>query len=300
MLAPCPPARTVYNRPRMTAPASIRRVCLVGHPNKPDVPKAFERIRQCLARQKVHIAGELGANLPALLAEPHDLIIVLGGDGTILAAAGLLNTRQVPIIGVNLGKLGYLAEFSLDDFERHADRLLTDPSLVSQRMILDIEIALSGRPPQRRLAINDCVIHAGPPYRMIELALRLDGQDVTRITGDGLILATPTGSTAHNLSAGGPTLQPDVQAAILTPICPHSLTHRPIVVGPDALIEVAPLRTNEGTSVVIDGQQSTPLAADGRVTARRASQTFKLVRNPDRPAWKTLIEKLSWGRTPRR
>jgi NAD+ kinase len=279
---------------------STRRVCLVGNPNKPDAPPAFDRIRKWLIGRGVQVVGGVDRQAATHLAESHDMVIVLGGDGTILTTAGLLGGCQSPIVGVNLGKLGYLAEFTVEDFEKHGERLLADASLVSQRMMLDVEIHTSGRPVRRRFAFNDCVIHAGQPFRMIELAVRLDGQDVTHITGDGLIVATPTGSTAHNLSAGGPILQPDVQAAILTPICPHSLTHRPIVVGPDAVIEVSPLRTNEGTAAVIDGQQSQPLSVGGRVLARRAAETFRLVRHPDRPAWKTLIRKLSWGRPPGR
>jgi len=279
---------------------SSRRVCLVGHPGKPDVPKVFERIRAWLTQRSIHPTGRPDGKIAPDPANPHDFAIVLGGDGMILATAGMLGAHQIPIVGVNLGKLGYMAEFSVDDFERHGDRVLSDPSLVTQRMILDVEITVAGRPALHRYAFNDCVVHSGPPYRMIELGVRLDGQNVTHFTGDGLILATPTGSTAHNLSAGGPILQPDVEGAIITPICPHSLTHRPIVVGPHATIEITALRSNEGTTAVIDGQYTTPLPVGGRIAARRAKQTFKLVRNPDRPPWKTLTDKLSWGKPPGR
>lgn len=281
-----------------TAPTP--RVCLVGHPGKPDVPRVLDRIRTWLTQRGVQVSAQSDGKIAADTAQAHDLVIVLGGDGMILNTAGMLGPHQIPIVGVNLGKLGYMAEFSVDDFERHGERVLSDPSLVIQRMILDVEITVAGAPVHHRYAFNDCVVHSGPPFRMIDLGVRLDGQDVTHFTGDGLILATPTGSTAHNLSAGGPILQPDVEGAILTPICPHSLTHRPMVVGPNATIEITALRSNEGTTAVIDGQYTTPLPVGGRVAARRANQTFKLVRNPDRPPWKTLTDKLSWGKPPGR
>ncbi len=284
----------------MSTADATTRICLIGNPHKPDVPAAFERIRAWLAQKPVRLTAEMDGETALRLAEPHDLVIVLGGDGTILRVAGLLGQRQVPICGVNMGKLGYLAEYSVDDLQRHFERIVGDARLVSHRMMLDVETQAPSGPPQRRVACNDCVIQAGPPYRMIELSLRLDGFEVTRLTGDGLILSTPTGSTAHNLSSGGPILQPDVQATIVTPICPHSLTLRPVVVGPDAVVEVVALRSNEGTAAVIDGQLSTPFPSGARIVARRSATTFKLIRHPDLPAWKTLIRKLSWGHGPTR
>lgn len=250
--------------------------------------------------RNVRISGTLDGDSELIGSERHDRVVVLGGDGTILATAGQMGPHRSPIIGVNMGKLGYLAEYSVEDFETHFEKAVGDNALVSERMMLGVEVHVPGGAVRLGWACNDCVVHAGAPFRMLELAVRLDGQDVTRIAGDGLIIATPTGSTAHNLSSGGPILQPDVQAIIVTPICPHSLTHRPVVVGPDATVEVIAVRSNEGTTAVIDGQQSIALPTSSRIVVRRSKETFRLVRHPDRPAWKTLIRKLGWGKPPGR
>lgn len=274
------------------------RICLVGNPHKPAVPPTFERLRAWLQAERHDVTAALDGDVAGSLAADHDFVIVLGGDGTILTVAGALGERQLPIIGVNMGKLGYLAEYSADELQRYFAQIRSDRSLVSHRMMLELEITPPSGPPQRRAAVNDCVIHAGAPFRMIELGLALGGQEVTHITGDGLILATPTGSTAHNLSSGGPILQPDVQAIIVTPICPHSLTHRPVVVSPEACVEVRALQCGAGTTAVIDGQQSMAFPEGTRLEARRSPHAFRLVRHPDRPAWLTLVRKLSWGRGP--
>jgi NAD+ kinase len=271
------------------------RVCLVGNPHKSGVAAIFQQLKTWLRSQQVQLSASLSDDLTELLAREHDLIVVLGGDGTILAIAARMATHKTPIVGVNVGKLGYLAEFNAEELQQFWPQVLGDASLISPRMMLEIEVGAPDSPPLRRLAVNDCVIHAGHGFRMIEMALHLDGQHVTRISGDGLIISTPSGSTAHNMSAGGPILQPDVQATIVTPICPHSLTHRPVVVGPDAVVEVVVERSNEGTTAVVDGQPCSMLPAGSRVSARRASESFRLVRHPERPAWKTLIRKLRWG-----
>ncbi|MCK6456535.1 MAG: NAD(+)/NADH kinase [Phycisphaerae bacterium] len=281
----------------MPDPTQRRRICLVGNPAKPLVPPAFERVRNWLANHD--LTAELDGDLQRVLSSPFDLVIVLGGDGTLLRVAGALKHPHTPIVGVNMGKLGYLAEFSEDDLRKHFDRVLNDPSLISERMALRVEITTPRTAPRQLRAVNDCVIHAGAPFRMIQLRISIDGQHVTDIAGDGLILATATGSTAHNMSGGGPILQPDVQAIALTPICPHSLTHRPVVVGPDARVEVRAIETNEGTTAVIDGRENLPLPRESLVTAQRAAEPFRLVRHPDRPAWLTLVKKLSWGQNIR-
>lgn len=293
---------TQYNPPAivMNSTPPQGSVILVGNRNKPDVPAAFQRLKNWIEHRNVRVSGTLDRDAAPIVANSNDRIVVLGGDGTILATAGQMGAHQSPIVGVNMGKLGYLAEYSVEDFQQHFDRILSDPSLVSERMMLQVEVHVNGSEVRHGWACNDCVVHAGQPFRMVELSLRLDGQDVTHIAGDGLIIATPTGSTAHNLSSGGPILQPDVRAIIITPICPHSLTHKPVVVGPDATVEILSIRSNEGTTAVIDGQQSIPLPAKSRILIRRAGDPFKLVRHPDRPAWKTLIRKLAWGTPPTR
>lgn len=280
----------------MSIRPSKPRVCLVGNPQKPEVVAAFDATRAWLAQQPIRLASELGGDIAARLKSAFDRIVVLGGDGTILRVARLLGTRQTPIVGVNMGKLGYLADFSTADLQQHFRRIVTDAALISARMMLEIEVVSADGAVQRGFAFNDCVIHAGAPFRMVEMVLRLDGQGVSRVVGDGLILSTPTGSTAHNMSCGGPIVEAGLDAVIVTPICPHSLTHRPVVVGTELGLEVDVVRCNEGTSAVVDGQESFALQAGGQVRVRRAAQTFKLVRHPERKAWRTLVEKLGWGR----
>src|SRR5262249_28263193 len=145
-----------------------------------------------------------------------DRIIVLGGDGSILEVARNLAEQQIPIVGVNFGKLGYLAEFSVDDLAQHLDAILNNPDIVSRRMILKGVICRNDKPADQLRAVNDFVVLAGPPYRMIDLAIQVDGYHLTNMRGDGLILATPSGSTAHNMSVGGSIIQSEVNAIAIT------------------------------------------------------------------------------------
>lgn len=230
-----------------------------------------------------------------LLGGRPDRVIVLGGDGSILHVAREMNSHPAPIVGVNFGKLGYLAEFSLDDFNRQLDAILNDPSIISRRMMILATIRRADGEEICSPAVNDCVVHAGPPYRMVELSILVDGEQITTVLGDGLVLSTPTGSTAHNMSAGGPIIQSEVSAIALTPLSPHSLTHRPLVVAGSSTITVIAGQVNEGTTVAIDGQMSVSLRRGDQLTIRRHDRDFLLARNPSRMPWYTLITKLKWG-----
>jgi len=179
---------------------------------------------------------------------------------------------------------------------RHLEAILDDPGIVSVRMMLEATIRRADGRQEKSLAVNDCVVHAGPPYRMIELAIAVDGHHLTNFGGDGLVVATPSGSTAHNMSVGGPIVQADVGALIVTPISPHSLTHRPLVVADRSTIEVSARQANQGTTVVVDGQVPLPLAVRDLLVVRRAGANFQLVHNPAQPRWYTLTKKIRWGR----
>lgn len=273
------------------------RVLLFANPDKPHVADVRDDLASWL-RQRADLTVARAFDELALLCQPPpDLIVVVGGDGTILRVGRQLDHTEVPIVGVNVGKLGYLAEFSADDLRTHFERL-TDPVLIAARMMIRISRVDSPSPPQGNTALNDCVITAGPPFRMIRLGIAVDGVELTRVRADGLIVATPTGSTAHNLAAGGPILQPGLQAIVITPICPHSVTHRPLVVSAEATIEVAAEEVNTGSTIILDGQESFPLARGDRLQIRRAARRFLLVRNPAYPAWHTLLTKLRWGESP--
>src|SRR5262245_49390315 len=222
------------------------RVFLVGNPQKPNVEATFMRLGNWLDSKGLLVGSDLGNRPNAINSANPDFVVVLGGDGSILAAAQAMAHRQVPLIGVNLGKLGYLASFTTEEFEQHLDRILQDESLITRRMMLDALAVDTQGNPWRGIALNDCVLRVGDPFRTVGLTVHIDDQPVTTIVSDGLIISTPTGSTAHNMACGGPIVQPDVDAIIMTPLCPHSLSHRPVVVGPESRVTISVRQTSQG------------------------------------------------------
>ncbi len=276
----------------------MRRVYLLGNPDKKEAKSVLDALREFAATRCDVVGVSMGRDGKEATAAQPDRIVVLGGDGTLIGAARSLGANQVPLIGVNVGKLGFLAEFSLEELKQHFDRAMSDDSLVSHRTVLEISILRDGVVKERSLAINDCVIQAGPPFRIINLGISIHGEHLTDVGGDGLIVCTPSGSTAHNLSAGGPIMQPDVDAIILTPMNPHSLTHKPLVVDRESVIEIVASTVNEGTTAIIDGQVSYALRPGDRVAVRRFSSDFLLVRNPQHAKWHNLMTKLHWGQSP--
>ncbi len=279
----------------MTQPKTAKRIFLIGNSQKPHVHEPFKRISDWLDGLGLLAGSDLNCR-PELISEIQpDLVIALGGDGTILAVGQAMKHRQVPIVGVNLGKLGYLADFNVDELQAHLDQILNDHELVSRRMMLDVRLTKPNGQVYDGVALNDCVIRVAEPFRTVALTVEIDSHPVTTIISDGLILATPTGSTAHNMSCGGPIVQPDVEAIIMTPLAPHSMTHRPVVVGPMTTVGITPGKSSEGSALVLDGQFVCPIPSESRLTVCRSSDTFHLVRNPRRKSWETLVQKLKWG-----
>lgn len=271
------------------------RVIVLRNPTKPAAEEKLAGVVACLQTQAEVVATDIVEGSGKWIDARPDRIIVLGGDGSILSVARSLGDRQIPIVGVNFGKLGYLAEFSVEELDRNLTAVLTDDSIISRRMMIEAAVTHNGGEIRRSLAINDCVVHAGPPYRMIELAISVNGVHLTNASCDGLVLSTPSGSTAHNMSIGGPILQSSVNAMVLSPISPHSLTHRPLVMAGESVIEVLVRQANEGTTLVVDGQVTVPLGVGDRVTVGRSVHQFQLVHNPTQSRWYTLTEKLKWG-----
>jgi NAD+ kinase len=228
-----------------------------------------------------------------------DFAVVFGGDGTILSAARDLSSRSVPVIGVNVGRLGFLAEFSVDDIKKLFGRLVTDPSLIEKRMMLKCTITNKGKEKFSSTAINEVVINAGPDYKMVDLKITVRGQSLADCISDGVIISTPTGSTAYNLSAGGPILSANLSAIVITPICPHTLSFRPIVISADSKVEIIPQRINKGTNVMLDGQILSPLEIGDVVMVEKHNGTFQVVNNPLRTQWDTLAGKLNWAQKPK-
>jgi NAD+ kinase len=281
----------------MTSSAPRRRVFILGNPDKPQVPSALTDLRTWVAEHAVLAGAELELDGELAVKANADLAIVLGGDGTLLSVVRSLRDRQIPLVGVNFGKLGFLTQFSVRQVKEHLPALLTDGQLVTQRSLLAVRIEYAdSAAPFDSLCVNDCVIHAGPPFRMVCLALTLDGHKLTDVCGDGLIVCTPTGSTAHNMSAGGPLLMADVDSIVLTPLNAHSFTHRPIVVSATSRIDIQPVQVNPGTTVIVDGQVQRPIRGGDRVLIKRSPHPWYMVRNPQRPPWHNLVTKLRWGR----
>ena len=237
-----------------------RSVLLLANTGKPDVVDALPRVRATIERHG-SIAFETEADGESITdAKGADLIVVLGGDGTLLAQCRRCVDLGLPIVGVNFGKLGFLAQFDVEAFDRHAEALLNDePQSIERRAMIGITVVEpSGRERLDALACNDALITAGPPYRMVEMALRIDGEPGPTWRGDGVVISTPLGSTGHNVSAGGPILTPEMDSLSIAPIAAHSLAFRPIVVGAKRRIEIELLQANEtgdnGTTLVLDGQ----------------------------------------------
>jgi NAD+ kinase len=228
-----------------------------------------------------------------------DYSVVFGGDGSIILAARQLSKAEVPVIGVNVGKLGYLAEFSLEELKNFFPVLRSGKIKIERRMMLHCRMLRKGKEIFKSTAVNDVYVTAGPPFRMIELKMTVDGQHLRECVSDGLIAATPTGSTAYSLSAGGPILSQKMLGIVITPICPHSLSFRPIVIKADSVLEIRGVRLNKGTTVSIDGQVSQDFYIDDVLQIQRERKDFLVVNNPLRSEWDTLATKLGWAEKPK-
>lgn len=289
----------------------MKRVFIVANVGKPPVGRALEEWLPWIA-QRAQIAGIEKDGRQDLANVDADLILVLGGDGTLLSVARRLQGRQVPLMGVNFGRLGFLASFTPENFQHYFEQYLRHGLPTSSREMLeasvvsgDVKCAMSDFAAvarQRRFfatALNDAVVTAGPPFRMIELGLSAAADSGVSYMGDGVIVSTASGSTAYNVSAGGPIISPDVPAFCITPICPHSLSFRPVVVSSQCTILIVALKVNEGTTLFCDGQASTRLMAGDKVVVRRSEYNVLLVENPEDREWRSLAEKLNWAAGPR-
>ncbi len=274
---------------------------------KPDQPQFGDLVRELQKWLRDHgvevLLGREAAKATGLegmarseLADRVDLVVVLGGDGTLLAVVRAIGERPVPILGVNLGTLGFLAEISLDELFPTLEDVLADRLRVETRMRLDVRVKHDDRELGRYLALNDAVIAKTALSRMIDLETWTDDVEVTTYHGDGLIAATPTGSSAYSLSAGGPLLLPGIGAIVLTPICPHALTQRPIVLPESSRVEIRILDTRSGeVHLTVDGQVGRQLRDGDRVTLRASDVPVQMLVPPDRNRFEVLRNKLRWG-----
>jgi NAD+ kinase len=224
-----------------------------------------------------------------------DLLLVLGGDGTLLSAARLVRDSGVPLLGVNLGTLGFLTEVSLPELPDALAKVLAGDFAVEERKRLDASLVRGGRIIAEYTVLNDAVITKGALARIIDLELFVDGGFVTTYKADGIIIATPTGSTAYSLSAGGPLVEPRLALTIITPICPHTLTNRPLVVAGSSHVQVVLPGPAEKVFLTLDGQEGMPLAAGDRVDVRPSPHDLRMVRTRGERFHDVLREKLHWG-----
>src|SRR5215471_8715220 len=239
---------------------NVRNVAIFTKPKQADVARVAAELTEWFQRRNIHASVDPGA------ATKADLAVVVGGDGTLLAAARFLSDRQVPIVAINYGSLGFLTEVTLDGMYPALERVHAGEFVAEQRMMIDVQISRAGERLAEYRALNDVVINKGTLSRMIELEARVDDQYVSRFRADGLIVSTPTGSTAYNLSAGGPIIFPTVNAMIITPICSHTLTNRPLVLPESVKIEIILGSTQDDVYVTVDGQVGSKLQIDDRLS----------------------------------
>lgn len=295
------------------------RVVILANRSKPQVVRALEELRPWL-HERARIVAEPGQDHALghnrLDLPEADVAIVLGGDGTLLSHARSVALRDLPVLGVNFGKVGFLAEFSLHQLRRHWDQIASGKCRMSRRLMIEVltlasevceyDLDLPSRPECLSVtaALNDAVITAGPPFRMIELELTINPSVHPTATasciGDGMIVSTASGSTAYNLSAGGPIVSASTDALCITPICPHSLAFRPIVIGSDDTVCLRVKRANPGTHLVIDGQSARPLESGQQVYVRRHAKPLRLIHNPELNYWQMLARKMHWAAKPSR
>ena len=274
------------------------RVILLVDRSRQEVREALKEIREGIGRW-AEITGEYETDTEPLADVKADLGVVLGGDGTLLSQARRLDGRDLPLVGVNFGRLGFLAEFDWPSLQTHGEAIFCPKPPVQEHMMLAVALtATGGAIAHRGLAINDCVITAGQPFRMIELRLSIDGSAGPNLSGDGVIVATPTGSTAYNASAGGPIMDRGLEAMIVTPLAAHSLAFRPFVLCPTCRVHIEVVRANPGTSLVLDGQFALPVTRGQSVTIERHPRKARFVGNPSTTYWRILLDKMRWAAPP--
>ncbi len=283
----------------------IRTAGIISKPNREllssVVPPLIEWLRgrkiEVLVDQETQECVDCGSPAVArdAIAAQVDLLIVLGGDGTLLSAARALGSHKVPILAVNLGGLGFLTSVTLDELYPLLEQVLAGKHRTSERMMLDATILRAGQPDERQCALNDAVANKAALARMLDFDVHVDGNHVGRYRADGLVVATPTGSTAYSLAAGGPIIDPDLDAFVITPICPHMLTNRPLVVPDTARIDLDFTAAEEPVYMTLDGQIGFQLKPKDRVTITKSKSRVALVRPPSKTYFEVLRSKLKWG-----
>jgi NAD+ kinase len=282
----------------------MKRIGIIAKSRKPEARTILQEllpwleargVESILDEDTARLAGRADgrpkAGLPALV----DLLLVLGGDGTLLSVARLVGARDVPILGVNLGGLGFLTEVTLEEIYTTLEAVFQGTYEVTQRILLSAAVRRQGERIVDYVALNDAVINKGTLARMIELEIHIDGEFVTTFRADGLILSTPTGSTAYCLAVGGPIVYPTLRALVLAPICPHMLTLRPLVIPDAAKVEIVQASPDENAHLTMDGQVGFTLRHRDVIEVGRSDHTIRLIKAPGKSYFQILRAKLKWG-----
>jgi NAD+ kinase len=288
----------------------MRRIGIIAKKNKPEAVAIARNLVEWLRPKKieVYIEEEMGRFFSPTLSGPHlnsvdrddipkqvEMMIVLGGDGTLLSVARLVGDRGIPILGVNLGGLGFLTEITLEELYRVLERVVRGDFVTDERVVLDAAVIRRGERMAEFTVLNDAVVNKGALARIIDLETTINGEYLTTFKSDGLIISTPTGSTAYNLSAGGPIVYPSLHCIIITPICPHTLTNRPIVIPDDVEIRAFLKTKQQEVILTLDGQQGFSLEFEDVVEVKKAEGRILLIKSPYRHYFEVLREKLRWG-----
>jgi len=288
----------------------MNRIGIIAKQNKPEAIPIARNLVEWLQPKKIEVYMEEGMvkQFQPPLAGPHlnsirrediprkvEMIIVLGGDGTLLSVARLVGDHDVPILGVNLGGLGFLTEITLEELYRVLAKVVQGDFVTDERVVLNASVIRRGERMAEFIVLNDAVINKGALARIIDLETTINGEYLTTFKSDGLILSTPTGSTAYNLSAGGPIVYPSLHCIIITPICPHTLTNRPIMIPDDVEIRATLKTKQQEVILTLDGQQGFTLEFEDVVEVKKAEGHIFLIKSPYRHYFEVLREKLKWG-----
>lgn len=280
--------------------SSPLRLVILARDNQPRIESARQELCRFLEQQAdVEVTAEGLIDEISLQEADADVVVTLGGDGAILRACRKMGRRQLPLLGINLGRLGFLADLSPEEFRSSIAVLAARQYQVVEHLMFECDISGEDGSRVTHLGLNEVVISSAAALTMIDVELSIDGEEVTTYSGDGLILSTPIGSTAHSLSAGGPILRQDLQAFVVTPICPHTLTNRPLVDRADCEYRLRVPDSPAGVMLVIDGQIRRPVSGEDVIHVRKSNARFRLVRIPGHSYYKTLYRKLGWGGQPR-
>ncbi len=280
-----------------------KTVGLIAHTGKPGVGELIKSltaefarfsISTLLEKETAAVSGQRSDITIPQLGGKADLLVVVGGDGTILNVAGHLGESSPPIFGINVGSLGFLTCASSPAFREAVDCIAKGKMTFSNRALLEVVLRDSKEKHKPMIALNDAVFSRGEISRLIRLRTRVNGETLTEFNADGLIIATPTGSTAYSLSAGGPILEPESGVFVITPICPHVLTNRSIIVSDKSVIEVEASEPDYPVYLTVDGRDPLPIAKDAKVEIRKAKKTLQLAAMPDMSFFSVVRQKLKW------